>query len=159
VPDDLVLEMLFNRLRLPDAARGYLLDGFPRTVVQAEALEQWLADGSRHPSVARILLDVDDEALIQRAIGRRTCGDCGNIHHLQHSPPRVAGRCDRCGGELVQRPDDRADVVRERLAVYRRETRPVIDFYEARDHLMHVDGHAGPDVVFEALKQRLKEAV
>jgi adenylate kinase len=159
VPDELVLDMLFDRLQRPDASEGYLLDGFPRTVAQAEALERWLDAEDERPSVARVLIDVEDEELIERAVGRRICGECGNIHHVKHSPPRVASRCDRCGGKLVQRADDRDQVVRERLAVYRRETRPVIDFYEAREHLLHVDGHARPDAVFEALKKCLKEAV
>jgi adenylate kinase len=159
VPDELVLDMLFDRLARPDAAHGYLLDGFPRTVPQARALEQRLAADSGSSTTARILIDVDDSLLIERAVGRRICTSCGHIQHVKYSPPEVPGRCDRCGGELVQRKDDTEEVVRERLAVYRRETGPVIDFYSKRDELKRVDGRGTPDSVFLALKRCLREAV
>lgn len=156
VPDALVLDMLFDRLSRPDAADGYLLDGFPRTVPQAEALDARLGDAA--PEAARVLIDVSDDLLVERAVGRRICKECGNIHHTTYSPPKIEGVCDACGGELYQRTDDTADTVAERLAVYRRDTQPVIDYYEASKSLVRVDGRAAPDQVFEALKQCLREA-
>jgi adenylate kinase len=155
VPDQVVLGMLFDRLDRPDARGGYLLDGFPRTVPQAEALEERLPEGA---DVQRLLLEVDDATLIERAAGRRVCERCGHIHHLKHSPPRKAGACDVCGGKLLQRKDDQEPIVRRRLEVYRAETAPVIGWYEARGGLQRVDGSLEPDAVFEALRRCLKEA-
>jgi len=162
VPDELVLDMLFDRLQCSDAADGYLLDGFPRTVPQAKALDTRLAaagaaDGVP-PSVTRVLIDVDDDELVERAVGRRICKNCGNIHHVKYSAPKTEGVCDECGGELYQRSDDTAETVGERLTVYRRDTQPVIDYYEGQQNLMRVDGRAAPDQVFESLKQCLREA-
>lgn len=156
VPDELVMEMLFDRLSRPDAGEGYLLDGVPRTVTQAKALDAHLAgaDADRH----QVLLEVDDDVLVERATGRRLCRDCGNIHHVKNSPPKVEGRCDRCGGELYQREDDRPETVRERLAVYRAETRPVVDLYEQRGELARVDGGRSPDEVHRALRAALNGA-
>jgi adenylate kinase len=156
VPDELVMEMLFDRLARPDARAGYLLDGVPRTLSQAQALEAHLAQDDA--DTKHLLLDVDDEVLIDRVVGRRLCRECGNIHHLKHSPPKVAGRCDRCGGELVQRADDRPETVRERLAVYRRETHPVVELYEQRGELAHIDGGRSPDEVHRALRAALNGA-
>lgn len=156
VPDELVMEMLFDRLSRSDAREGYLLDGVPRTVPQAEALEAHLADADA--DMHQVLLDVDDDVLVERATGRRVCRSCGNIHHVKHSPPAVEGRCDVCGGELYQRDDDRPETVRERLAVYRKETRPVVDLYESRGHLARVDGGRSPDEVHRALRAALNGA-
>ena len=157
VPNEFVLDMLFDRLGRSDAQGGYVLDGFPRTVPQAEALDSRLGDASS--KAVRILIDVPDDFLVERAVGRRLCKNCGNIHHMKYSPPKEEGVCDNCGGELYQRSDDTAETVAERLAVYRRDTQPVIDYYEGQGSLRRVDGRVAPDEVFDALNGCLQEAV
>ena len=154
VPDEVVLEMLFDRVSRPDCAEGYLLDGFPRTLGQAEALERRLG---RRARVQVIDLDVRDEALADRLTGRRTCRSCGRIYHLRNAPPKAEGRCDACGGELYLRDDDRAEVVGKRLAVYRQETQPLEDFYRSRGVLVEVDGDRAPDQVFRSLEEAAAE--
>lgn len=149
VPDDLVLDMLFERVAQPDCREGYLLDGFPRTLPQAEALEARLGDGVDHCAV---LIDVPEEALVERMSGRLTCSQCGAVFHRRHDPPRVEGVCDRCGGALIQRSDDREEVVRERLSVYQRQTRPVVDYYRGKGVLREVDGRGDPEAVFANLQ-------
>ncbi|MBL8862708.1 MAG: adenylate kinase [Planctomycetes bacterium] len=149
VPDDLVLDMLFERVAQPDCVRGFLLDGFPRTLPQAEALEKRLPTGT----AVRVLdLRVADAALLERLTGRRTCRQCGNIHHVQNSPPKIAGRCDRCGGELYTRSDDEAATVAKRLAVYREQTQPLQGWYARKGLLSEVDGERAPDEVFRSLR-------
>ena len=149
VPDSLVLEMLFDRVARPDCRGGYLLDGFPRTIPQAEALEQRLAE--RKARVVVLNLQVPDAQLLERITGRRSCKLCGHIHHVKHSPPRQAGACDKCGGELVQRSDDTAEVFGKRLAVYRAETQPLESFYAARRLLANLDGARAPEAVYADL--------
>ena len=156
VPDELVLEMLFDRVSRPDCARGYLLDGFPRTLPQAEALEKRLSKGT---SVQAVNLVVPDASLLERITGRRTCKSCGNVHHVKSARPRVEGQCDRCGGALIQRTDDTESVFRERLAVYRRQTQPLEGFYRSRGVLAEVAGDREPERVFEALLQVASEKV
>jgi adenylate kinase len=156
VPDELVLEMLFERVGRSDCARGYLLDGFPRTIPQAEALEKRLEQ--RGARVLVLNLQVPDAQLLERITGRRSCKACGNIQHLVHSPPKKAGTCDKCGGELVQRSDDTAEVFGKRLAVYRAETQPLEAFYAARRLLTSVDGARKPESVFEDLLQKAGQA-
>jgi adenylate kinase len=148
VPDELVLEMLFDRVARKDCSQGYLLDGFPRTLPQAEALEKRL---SKDASVQVCSLAVPEAVLLERITGRRTCKSCGNVHHVKNAPPRVEGRCDRCGGALIQRPDDTETVFRERLAVYARQTRPLESFYRARGLLAEVAADRDVEHVFEAL--------
>lgn len=148
VPDEVVIDMLFDRVSQADCAGGYLLDGFPRTLPQAEALEARLpADAS----VRALALEVPDDELVGRLTGRVTCRDCGNIHHLKFSPPAKAGVCDACGGELYQREDDSLEVVSKRLAVYREQTAPLVDFYTERGVLSQVDGNRAPDAVGDSL--------
>jgi len=156
VPDELVLEMLFERVGKPDCAQGYLLDGFPRTLPQAEALEKRL--NQRGARVQVFNLQVGDAQLLERITGRRSCKSCGNIQHLTYSPPRAAGRCDKCAGELVQRSDDTAEVFGKRLAVYREQTLPLEAFYAARRLLANVDGARAPDSVFDELARKAREA-
>ncbi len=151
VPDELVLEMLFDRVAQPDCSGGYLLDGFPRTLPQAKALTQALGD---QPYVA-LQLDVADELLVARAGGRLLCRDCTNIHHAEFSPPKVENVCDACGGELYRRADDEPDVVKKRLAVYHDETKPMIDYYDELGSLQVVDGSRSPDEVFSDLESKL----
>jgi adenylate kinase len=156
VPDELVLEMLFARVGQPECARGYLLDGFPRTIPQAEALEKRL--NQRGARVQVLNLQVPDALLLERITGRRSCKNCGNIQHLKHSPPKTTGKCDKCGGELVQRSDDTAEVFGKRLAVYREQTQPLESFYSKRKLLVNVDGARTPETVFEDLARKAKEA-
>ena len=150
VPDELVLEMLFDRVSRKDCSAGYLLDGFPRTLAQAEALEKRLPKDTK---VQVVDLVVPEVVLLDRITGRRTCKSCGNIHHLKNARPKVEGKCDRCGGPLVQRPDDTEAVLKERLAVYYRQTQPLEGFYRSRGVLQEVAGDRDPDRVFESLRQ------
>jgi adenylate kinase len=156
VPDELVLEMLFERVAKPDCARGYLLDGFPRTIPQAEALEKRL--NQRGARVQVLNLQVPDALLLERITGRRSCKACGNIQHLKHSAPKVAGKCDKCGGELQQRSDDTAEVFGKRLAAYHEQTQPLESFYAARHLLTSVDGARTPESVFDELARKAREA-
>jgi len=149
VPDDLVIEMLFDRVSRPDCAEGYLLDGFPRTLAQAKALEQRLTPKDE---LTVLLIDVPEKLLVERAAGRLLCKSCGNIQHLSFSPPAQPGICDRCGGELQQRSDDRPEVVRERLRVYHAETEPLVSAYASKGLLRRVDGSGTPDQVFDQLQ-------
>ncbi|MCK6448107.1 MAG: adenylate kinase [Planctomycetes bacterium] len=151
VPDDLVLEMLFDRVAKPDCQRGYLLDGFPRTIPQAEALEKRLGKPAR---VTVLSLVVPEQVLIDRLTGRRTCKACNHIQHMLFSPPKVAGRCDKCGGELVQRSDDSLEVVKKRLDVYRAQTQPLEGFYSSRKLLLEIDGNRPEEQVFRDLERR-----
>jgi adenylate kinase len=146
VPDDLVLDMLRDRVGLPDCEAGYLLDGFPRTVPQAEALELMIEGRG----AARALsLEVPDDALVMRLTGRRICrADGSHIHHATFSAPRQEGVCDTCGGELYQRNDDSESVVSRRLEVYHEQTAPLLDFYQQRGLLTAIDGNrAAQDVL------------
>jgi adenylate kinase len=157
VPDDVVLEMLRERVGREDCGQGYLLDGFPRTLPQAQALDEIVL--AQDGKVRALLLEVPDEMLVERITGRRLCRrDSAHIHHLRFSPPRVAGVCDTCGGELYQREDDRADVVAHRLEVYRRQTEPLVDFYGDRGDLARVDGNRPPDQVLADLVRWAQEA-
>lgn len=155
VPDELVTEMLFDRVEQPDCRAGYVLDGFPRTIPQAEAFDQGI-DGRW--TVRALLLDVPDEVIIERAAGRLLCRGCGNVQNERFSPPEVAGRCDRCGGELYRRSDDTPEVVRERLQVYKEQTEPLVSFYEERHMLDRVDGSRTRDEVHDSLLRLIGRA-
>jgi adenylate kinase len=155
VPDavilDLVREVLVSDLRNDG---GFILDGFPRTLPQAEALDRLLADLGR-PLDAVVVIDVPDEALVQRLSGRRTCPGCGEVYNIYFSPPRAPGVCDRCGGALTERADDTAETVRHRLEVYRKQTAPLIAYYEASTTpVWHVDGDQ-PSAEVEAAINRV----
>jgi adenylate kinase len=151
VPDELVLEMLFDRLSRADCAKGCVLDGFPRTIPQAEALEKRLPPGTK---LTVLSLVVPEKALVERLTGRRTCKQCGNVHHLRFAPPKAAGKCDKCGGELYQRTDDSPEVVKKRLEVYRAQTEPLIEFYANRGLLQEIDGDRSEEEVFGDLLRR-----
>jgi adenylate kinase len=153
VPDELVLDMLFARVAEPDCESGYLLDGFPRTVPQAEALSERLPQAVK---LRAINFAVSDAVVTERMCGRRTCRKCGNNHHLQFSPPKVEGVCDACGGELYQRADDSPDVVSKRLAEYRAKTLPLTQYYAKRSALTEIDGSGAPEQVFAALKHAVQ---
>lgn len=153
VPDELVLEMLFDRVSRPDCNRGYLLDGFPRTIPQAEALESHLSNAK----VIALNLNVNDEVIVKRAEGRLTCKTCGHVYNRHFSPPQKEGICDKCSGELYQRTDDTAAVVTERLKVYHEQTKPLIQFYEKKGVLTQINGEQAPDVVFKDLTKALQQ--
>ncbi|HID06387.1 MAG TPA: adenylate kinase [Armatimonadetes bacterium] len=141
VPDDIVIQILESHLRkVLDASKdGFVLDGFPRTEVQAEALDALLQRmGLTLDAV--VLIDVDDDEIIERLSGRRICPKCGAVYHVRRNPPKEAGKCDRCGAELIQRADDRVDVIRHRLKVYSKQTAPLIEHYRVRGILHRVNG-------------------
>ena len=140
--------MLEDRVGREDCAGGYLLDGFPRTLPQAEALEQLLAKDEAL-DLRVIELAVPDEAIVDRITGRLLCRSCGNIQHKVSDPPRTEGVCNACGGELYQRSDDSAEVVKERMAVYHAQTQPLVGFYQERGVHQSLDGQRSPDEVFE----------
>jgi adenylate kinase len=139
VPDDLMLDLVRERLARADCEAGFVLDGFPRTITQAEGLDQLLSRmGSRLDAV--ILIRVVPDSIIERLCGRRTCRRCNSLYHVNFVPPVKDGICDRCGGELYQREDDRKDMVSARLDVYEKQTAPLIDYYRGRGILSEIDG-------------------
>jgi len=146
VPDDLVLSMVEERISRPDCNDGFILDGFPRTLPQAQKLDEILRRRFKtDPLVVHFV--VDQNQLMRRLTGRRTCAIGGEIYNIYDHPPKVPGRCDRDGGELVQRPDDREEVIGERLGAYERQTRPLVDYYRGRGVLKDIDGMAAPATV------------
>lgn len=153
VPDEIVLDMLFDRVARPDCANGYVLDGFPRTIPQAESFDKRLSDKQK---VIVLNLDVKDETLIKRTAGRLSCKACGHIQNKYFSPPAKDGVCDKCGGELVQRPDDKEEVVKERLRVYNAQTQPLIAYYTKQNKLKTINGEKSPDQVFAELKAAIQ---
>ncbi len=139
VLDDVVLGMVEERLQKPDAHGGYLFDGFPRTVPQADGLNELLNRINQNLDIV-LALEGDDDILIKRLSSRRTCESCGTITNLIFSPPREEGKCDECSGKLIQRNDDKPDVISERLKVYQRQTEPLITYYAEKDQLIRVNG-------------------
>jgi len=155
VPDDVIVGMLEERLRRPDASGGFILDGFPRTMAQAEALDRMLKDHGQ--TVERVVFfSVPETELLRRLTGRRLCRTCGTPFHLVSAPPRKPGICDRCGGELYQREDDRADTVRNRLQVYERQTAPLLDYYRDRNLLTSVEGTGDIGAVQGAVRRAVE---
>lgn len=152
VPDEVVLDMLFDRVSKPDCDKGYLLDGFPRTLPQAEALQKHLDKGTK---LIVLNLEVPDDVIVKRAAGRLTCKVCGNVHNIHFSPPLKEGLCDKCGNALITRTDDKPEVVAERLRVYRSQTLPLVDYYKKKGVLHSVDGTQKPDDVFNALMKAM----
>jgi len=146
VPDEVTVGMVRERLGRPDARGGVILDGFPRTIAQAEALEQLLADlGARLAAVPSI--NVPEDVLLARLAGRRTCRSCGAMYHDLFSPSQQTGICDKCGGELYQRPDDTPETQKHRIKVYFEQTAPLIDYYRGKGLLVEVDGRPGIDEI------------
>lgn len=139
VPDEVVVGIVRERLQQDDCSSGFILDGFPRTVAQADALEVNLAEMGKELD-AVISLGVDTEALVERLTGRRSCQTCGRGYHLRFDPPQVEGLCDACGGALFQRDDDREATIRKRLSVYHDQTAPLVRYYGARGRLTTIDG-------------------
>ena len=156
VPDDLVIDMVDDRLGKDDAQDGYVLDGFPRTVAQAVALDDLLS--RRGSSIEKVLvLKVPDENIVDRIIGRRMCKQCGSVFHMEFSPPAVEGVCDACGGELYLRADDTEEKVRVRLNEYAHNTAPVAAYYEQRGIVRGVDGVGDIDEVYSRLVAALED--
>jgi adenylate kinase len=146
VPDEITIRMILERSDQPDCASGCLFDGFPRTSQQAEALDQALKEQGRAIDKA-IYIEVSDEELVKRLSGRWLCRNCQRPHHITNSPPRTPGECDKCGGELYQRPDDREETVKERIKVFLAQTVPVLDYYEKQGKLVKVNGNLGAQEV------------
>ncbi len=156
VPDELVCDLVADRIAQDDCKEGFILDGFPRTIPQAEALEEAVKKLGTKMDYA-VDVDVPDEAIIARMSGRRACVGCGATYHVEYNPPKVEGVCDHCGEALILRDDDKPETVKTRLDVYHKETQPLIDFYAAREILVTVDGTQPMDQVFEAIKAKLGE--
>lgn len=152
VPDELVINMLLDRVSKEDCIHGYLLDGFPRTVNQAIEFDNAL---DQKTSETVLYLDVSDEAVMQRISGRLSCKDCGSIYNRYFTPPKQENICDHCGHELVQRADDKPEVVRNRLKVYQEQTAPLIDYYQSKGVLKPIDGEASPELIYNQVKEAL----
>jgi len=157
VPDEVVVGIVRERLQMSDCGAGFILDGFPRTVAQADALKESLQQLGKNLD-AVISLDVDVEALVERLTGRRTCKACGRGYHIKFDPPRVAGTCDICSGELIQRDDDKEETIRKRLEVYHQQTAPLVAYYRTDSLLTSVDGMLEIDTVQQQILSALAAA-
>ncbi len=156
VPDKLTVKILLDRVAKDDCKNGYVLDGFPRTIPQAEVLEKAVAELGESIDFA-VNVDVKDENIIKRMSGRRACLKCGATYHIEHIPPKQEGICDKCGSELVLRDDDKPETVKKRLDVYHEQTQPLIDFYNKKGILREVDGSQDMKDVFNAIVAILGE--
>jgi adenylate kinase len=154
VPDRVVIGIIAERLKEDDATGGFILDGFPRTLPQAEALESILTDLGRNIDHV-VSIEVDEEELVDRLTGRRMCKGCGESFHVLFNPPQKEGVCDRCDGELYQRDDDKEGTIRQRLDVYRNQTSPLIAFYRERGNLREIDGSGNIQDIFARIEQVL----
>ena len=150
VPDELTVKILLDRVAQEDCKNGYVLDGFPRTIPQAEVLDQELTKLGDHVDHA-INVDVPDENIVKRMSGRRACLNCGATYHIEHIPPKQEGICDKCGSQLVLRDDDKEETVLNRLKVYHDQTQPLIDYYTKKNILKTVDGTVDMKGVFAAI--------
>jgi adenylate kinase len=155
VPDELVVDLVVDRFKNADCKNGYVLDGFPRTIPQAEALDEALSKNGENVDFA-IEVDVADELIINRMAGRRACLSCGATYHIVNIPPKKEGICDVCGKELVLRDDDKPETVKKRLAVYHEQTQPLIDYYAAKGILRSVDGTKSMEDTFHEIAQILE---
>lgn len=156
VPDELVVDLIVDRVNQDDCTKGYVLDGFPRTIPQAEALDKALESMDQKMDYA-IDINVPDENIVNRMSGRRACVDCGATYHIVHAPTKEEGICDNCGGELILRDDDKPETVQKRLAVYHEQTQPLIDYYTEKGILKTVDGTVDLEDVFKAITGILGE--
>lgn len=150
VPDELTVKILLDRVAQDDCKNGYVLDGFPRTIPQAEVLEEALTKLGDKIDYA-INVEVPDENIVKRMGGRRACVNCGATYHIEHVPPKKEGICDNCGSELILRDDDKPETVKNRLSVYHKQTQPLIDFYNGKGVLRTVDGTVDMKDVFDAI--------
>jgi adenylate kinase len=152
VPDEVVIGIIQDRLKQPDCEKGFILDGFPRTVVQAEALDDTLKAMEKKIEHA-ISITVDEEELLRRLTGRRTCRSCGAMFHILFNPPKKEGICDACSGELYQRDDDKEETIRNRLNVYNQQTAPLIDYYQKKDLLRTIEGVGKIEDIFRKIEE------
>jgi adenylate kinase len=156
VPDQVTIGIVEDRLAMPDCETGFLLDGFPRTTIQAEALERVLAKYGRRVEIA-LNISVPEDILFQRMIGRVSCTECKTVYNNKFNPPAIAGTCDKCGGPLVQRSDDKEETVKKRLEVYMVQTQPLLDYYNAQGILINIDGNRDPKIVFKEVQAVLEQ--
>ena len=155
VPDELTCNLVTDRISKDDCKNGFILDGFPRTLPQADALEHALTESGLSMDFA-LDVEVPDENIIERMDGRRACSGCGKIYHLVANPPAKEGVCDACGGELIERDDDKPETVKKRLEVYHSQTKPLIDYYRGKNILHVIDGTRDMGVVFKEIKDILE---
>ncbi|GAB4183979.1 MAG: adenylate kinase [Calditrichia bacterium] len=154
VPDDIILKLVEHRLDEDDAKQGFILDGFPRTLPQAEALDEWLKENNRNKlHIIRII--VNEDTVVNRLTSRRVCQQCGFTYNLIYNPPKNDSICDKCGGEIIQRSDDNEETIRKRLRVYLDLTKPVLKFYEHKGQLIEVDGNQEVQKVFSDILNHL----
>ncbi len=147
VPDQVVIGMVEERMKQPDCKKGFILDGFPRTIPQAQALDKMLAGlGMNVDAVVEV--DVPDQEVVRRISGRRTCRNCSAMYHIEFNKPKAAGKCDKCGSELYQRDDDKEEVIKSRLKVYHDQTAPLVEFYSKKNLVKKVDGIGSIDEIF-----------
>lgn len=139
VPDEVTIEIVKSRLKLDDCKKGFLLDGFPRTVKQAEALDAFLAENNNKIDVV-LLIDIPDNFILQRMTGRRVCSNCGASYHIIFNAPKIEGKCDLCGCQLLQRKDDTEATVKDRIKVYQQQTLPLMQYYSVKENLSKIDG-------------------
>ena len=156
VPDELVVDLVIDRFKEADCEKGYVLDGFPRTIPQAEALDKALTAIGENVDYA-INVEVPDENIVNRMGGRRACVGCGATYHVVYSPTKEEGKCDTCGGELIIRDDDKPETVQNRLSVYHEQTQPLIDYYTNKGIIAEVDGTVDMNDVFKAIVDILGE--
>ena len=150
-PDDLIVQLISDRVSKPDCAAGYILDGFPRTMGQAEELDKM----TEVDIVLNIVVDL--EALVERAVGRRICPECAAVYHVSFNPPKAEGVCDKCGSALIQRDDDKEETVRNRLRIYSEQTAPLVEHFRKKDILVDIDGSKGIDGVFDQMVSEVEK--
>ena len=155
VPDELTVDLVVDRIQQEDCKEGYILDGFPRTIPQAESLDKALNSLNDKIDYA-VNVEVPDENIVNRMSGRRACVACGATYHLVHIPTKVEGICDRCGAELILREDDKPETVQKRLTIYHEQTQPLIDYYQGKNALVEVDGTVDMNDVFNAIVKILE---
>ncbi len=156
VPDQLTVEIVLDKLASPDCKNGFLLDGFPRNVYQAEAMDNYLKENNLKLD-AVLNIEVDKSVLVERAVGRRICRDCGATYHISFNPAKAEGECDLCHGELYQRADDNAETVENRIDVYQKQTAPLIDYYSEQDVVINIDGLQAIEDVTKSITKALGE--
>ncbi len=156
VPDEVVIGIVKERLARPDCDKGFILDGFPRTIPQAEALDRVVEELGKTINYV-IALEVDDDELIERLSGRRTCKSCGAMFHVKFNPPAKEGVCDKCGGELYQRDDDREETIKNRLKTYKEQTAPLIDYYRSRGNFHAIQASGDIDEIFSRIEAILNQ--
>ncbi len=156
VPDEVVIGIVKERLQEPDCEKGFILDGFPRTIPQAEALDKILEElGKKIDAVINI--QVPEEEVVKRIVNRRTCRKCGAVYHLIYNPPKEDNKCDKCGGELYQRDDDKEETVRQRYKVYKEQTEPLVEYYAKKGVLYNIDGTKSIEEVFNEIDKILQK--